>query len=282
VTALSDDALRQLIRSDPDAGWRAFIDHYTPLLVGLLRKAGLSDRDEVMDVYVLICEQLSANGCERLKSHDTSRGRTGAWLGAVTRNAVIDWIRSKKGRRRLFQSVKDLPRFDQRVFELYYWDERTLAEMAEILAQETGAAPDIAAVAEAMERVQQVLTERHRADLLALAVRSKAAVAIDDTDEADRVADPQADPETSARAAQLNAGLETALSKLPAEDAAIVRLKFVEGLGRTDIERAIGVALTPKRLQEVLDRLRAILAGHGVDRADVGLSPFVSLDRTAQ
>ena len=146
MTALSDDALRQLIRSNPDAGWRAFIDQYTPLLVGLLRRAGLDDRDEVMDVYVLICEQLSAEGCERLKSHDGARGSIGGWLAVVARNAVVDWIRSRKGRRRLFHAVKGLSRMDQRVFELYYWDERTLTEMSEILSQETGTAAVIARI----------------------------------------------------------------------------------------------------------------------------------------
>ena len=281
VPPLSDDDLRQAIRNDPDAGWRAFIDQYTPLLIGLLRKAGLVDRDEVMDVYVLICEQLSADRCQRLRTYDSSRGRIGGWLSVVARNAVIDWIRSRKGRRRLFHAVKDLPRFDQRVFELYYWDERTLTEMAEMLSQETGTAADVSAVAEAMERVQRALTERHRADLLALAVRSKPAVPIDDTDATDRVPDPHADPEMSARLAQLNTGLESALSRLPAEDAAIVRLKYIEGLPTGDIERAIGVTLSPRRIQELLSRLRAMLTAHGIDKRDVGLSPMLTLDRKA-
>src|SRR5437588_525559 len=272
-------ALRQLIRSNPDAGWRAFIDQYTPLLVGLLRRAGLDDRDEVMDVYVLICEQLSAEGCERLKSHDGARGSIGGWLAVVARNAVVDWIRSRKGRRRLFHAVKGLSRMDQRVFELYYWDERTLTEMSEILSQETGTAADVAAVADSMERVQQALNVRHRADLLALAVRSKAAVAIDETDAADRVPDARANPEMSARVAQLNDGLETALSRLPAEDAAIVRLKYVEGLATSDIERAIGVSLTSKRVQDVLARLRETLAACGIDRADLALGSQLSFDR---
>ena len=83
----------------------------------------------------------------------------------------------------------------------------------------------------------------------------------------------------SARVAQLNDGLETALSRLPAEDAAIVRLKYVEGLATSDIERAIGVSLTSKRVQDVLARLRETLAACGIDRADLALGSQLSFDR---
>jgi DNA-directed RNA polymerase specialized sigma24 family protein len=280
VTSLPDNELRALLRENPEAGWRAFIEQYTPHLIGLIRRAGLHDRDEVMDVYVSICEHLSANRCERLKSHD-ARAPIGGWLAAVARNAVCDWIRSQKGRRRLFHAVQDLQRFDQRVFELFYWDERSLIEISELVAQETCAAADLAGVAEAMERVQQALNTRHRAELLALAVRSKPPLAIDETDAADRVPDARIDPETSVRAAQLNALLEAALARIPAEDAAIVRLKYVEGLAHSDIERGLGLTLSPRRLQDVLSRLRTTLAALGVGRDDVKLGPLVSLDRNA-
>src|ERR671937_203885 len=103
----------------------------------------------------------------------------------MARHAVVDWVRSRKGRRRLFQ-------------------------------------------------------------------------AIDDTDAPDRVRDPRADPETSLQAAQLNERFEAAVRRLPPEDAAIVRLKYVEGLTNATIERALGITgLGTRRLQEILARLRA-------------------------
>lgn len=236
MTGLSDDALRALLRKDANAGWRAFIDQYTPLLIGLIRRAGLSDRDEVMEVYVLVCEKLSERGFERLRSQH-ARGSIGSWLAVVARNSVVDWVRSRKGRRRLFHAVRALPPSDQRVFEMYYWDERSPCEIAE---------------------------------LLALAVRSKPAVALDDTDVGERAPAPDLDPETSARIAQLNARLEAALRRLPAEDAAIVRLKYIEGLSAGGVELALGLrGLTSARLREILARLRSALADLGVDAADV-------------
>ncbi|HEY6842938.1 MAG TPA: hypothetical protein VI391_02135 [Thermoanaerobaculia bacterium] len=246
MAALSDDALRALFRSDPDAGWRAFIDQYTPLVVGLIRRAGLTDRDETMEVYVLICERLTERRFERLRSQDAARGSIGGWLAVVARHAVVDWIRSRKGRRRIFQSVQKLSEPDQRVFEFYYWDERSPSEIAELQRS------DLASVFDALERIHAVLSERHRAELMSLAFRSKAPLPIDETDAADRIADPAPDPESNAR-------FESALRTLPAEDAAIVRLKYIEGLTNADIERAIGVAVTPARTNSILSRLRSVL-----------------------
>ncbi len=254
---LTDDALRNLLRTDPQAGWRAFIDQYTPLLVGLIRRAGVDDRDETMEVYILICERLSANGFERLKSQEAGRGSLGGWLSVVTRNAAVDWIRSRKGRRRLFHAIRDLAAFDQRVFELYYWDERTPSEIAEILALELKERSNLFRVLDALERIQTTLTDRHRAELVSLTFRSKPPVPLEESDAAETVADPGVDPETALRASQLSVRFENALGRLPAADAAIVRLKYGEGLTNADIELATGLTgVTAGRLQNILGRLR--------------------------
>ncbi len=281
MTPLSDDELRGRLRTDPDSGWRAFIDQYTPLIVGLIRRAGVVDRDEVMEVYVLLCEQLSARGFERLRRQDAARGSIGGWLAVVARHAVVDWVRSRRGRRRLFQAVDDLPAADQRIFELFHWHNRTPSEIAEMLPLETGAPHDLGSVLDALARIDARLTQRHRADLLALAARAATAVPIDDADVADRLSDPQADPELTARISDLNARLDTALARLPPEDAAIVRLKFIEGLTNRGIERAIGIsALTTARVQDILSRLRALLLELGVEPGDVAHADRLSLDRS--
>jgi len=282
VPAGSDEALLRLIREDAAAGWRAFIDRYTPLIVAGIRRAGLVDRDEMMEVYVLVCEQLSADGCARLRSQDVTRGSLGGWLTVVARHAVVDWVRSRKGRRRLFQAVQDLSPLDQRVFELYYWDERTPSEIAELRAADTGGRADLPAVFDALERVQGALTARHRAELLALAVRSKAPAPLEESDAAQRAIDPSRSPEAVIHAAQLRSRLEAALAQLAPEDAAIVRLKYIEGLTTGAIERALGIGgLGPRQLQEILARLRAALEELGVDAGDLSFVRQAPADRSA-
>jgi DNA-directed RNA polymerase specialized sigma24 family protein len=256
VAPLSDDALRDLLRSEPARGWRSFVDQYTPLILGLIRRAGVHDRDEMMEVYVLLCEQLSARNFERLTTQSVARGSLGGWLAVVARHAVVDWVRSQKGRRRLFQAVQELPAFERRIFELYYWDERAPGEIAEALAVETGGDPDIARVFAALDAINGVLTERHRGELLAMAARGRTPAPLEE-EIADRVPDRSPGVESSLRAREIASALDTALARLPAEDAAIVRLKYVEGLSTPDVERALGIrGVTRARLDRILATLR--------------------------
>ena len=260
MAPLSDDALRDLLRTDPARGWRSFVDQYTPLILGLLRRAGLHDRDEMMEVYVLLCEQLSADGYDRLRRQDASRGSLGGWLAVVARHAVVDWVRSHKGRRRLFQSVQALSAFDRRVFELYYWDERGPGEIAETIAVESGGDADLAPVFEALDRIHGVLTQRHRAELLGMAARGATPAPLEDAG-AERVPDPSPGPDALFGARTRQAALDAALARLPAEDAAIVRLKYVEGLSTAEVERALGIrGVTRARLDGILAALRQTLA----------------------
>jgi len=267
---LSETALRNLFRQDAVAGWRAFVDQYTPLMLGLIRRAGLSDRDEVMDVYLMVCARLSEDGCARLKAQDAARGSLGGYLAVACRHAVVDWVRSRLGRRRFFKSVAALPEADQRVFELFYWERRTPSEMAEILRVERSAPVDLTDVLEALARVDAALTDRQRTELLAMCGRTTAPGSIEGGAAHDLAADALSDPARRAHVADMNARLEAALRQLPSEEAAIVRLKFVEGLSDGDIARALALDTPPSaRIQGILARLQATLAAAGVRAADV-------------
>ena len=276
MAGVSDEELRTLIRSDPRRAWRTFIDQYTPMMLGLIRRAGVDDRDEMMDVYVLVCERLSERGFQRLRTQDAARGSIGGWLAVIIRHAAVDWIRSKKGRRRLFQAVKDLAPFDQRVFELFYWDERAPAEIAELLSIETKRRAVVGDVLEALARIDARLTDRHRSELISLAIRSKEPLAIDDSSAASLPASGL-DPEGVARSREIHEHFEAALRLLPAEDAAIVRMKFVEGLATSDVEFALGTKIPMRRIDEIIARLRAVLRERGVDERDAPLAEGITL-----
>ena len=68
---ISEDRLRLLLAEDPARGWQAFIDTYTPALLGMIERAGIGDRDEAMEIYVRACERLAANDCAALRRRDT-------------------------------------------------------------------------------------------------------------------------------------------------------------------------------------------------------------------
>ena len=258
---MDDHELRLLLAEDTRRGWRAFIDQYTPTLLGLIHRAGVTERDEAMDVYVRACERLSADDCARLRRHDPAKGPLRSWLAVVVRHAVVDWIRSRAGRRRLFGTIRGLGAFDRRVFELFYWEGLMPTDIAARLA---ASEPDLPAVFDSLSRIEAQLTLRHRADLMSLAARSQQSISLDASDEAAELPVPSADvdPETRARIRELQQRLETALARLPAEEAAIVRLRFCEGLGIRDVQRALRLSsLSEARIADILVRLRSMMSG---------------------
>ena len=275
-------AVHAALARDAAEGWRAFIERYTDTLLALIERAGIQERDEAMDVYTRVCDHLAEDGCARLRRHDPSKGALGAWLSVVVRNVAIDRVRSRTGRRRLFKAVRALAPFDHRVFALHFWDGRRPAEVAEVLRMETQGEVGLADVLEALERIHAVLERRQRAELLSLASGLRSPMSLHD-EEGRLAVDPvstSATPEQSALAAELNAAFAAALAALPAEDAAIVRLRFVQGCSLAKIRRALHLAsLGEERMAAILARIRAALrgeahaAGTGADLTFLSVEP---------
>jgi RNA polymerase sigma factor (sigma-70 family) len=258
---LTDGELRTLLVQDPARGWRAFIDQYTPLLLALIERAGIQDREEAMEIYVLACERLAADDCARLRKHDPGRGALGAWLSVLVRNVLVDWVRSRAGRRRLFKSIKELAPLEQRVFELFYWENRQPTEMVELLT--SFGSPSLVDVLTALDRVQAALTQRQRAELLAMAARVARPVSLDVTgDETDRpyeVADSAATPEEQVQERELHNLINRAFAALPSVEAAILRLKYMEGLSLRQIRQALHLdQLTEQHVQDIFQRFKAV------------------------
>jgi DNA-directed RNA polymerase specialized sigma24 family protein len=263
ATPVSDEQIGVLLASDPERGWTAFIESHTPTLLALIERAGVVDRDEAMEVYTRVCTRLADNRYASLRRRDPAAGSLAGWLAVVVRRAVVDYVRSQIGRRRMFGAVRDLDRRHQRVFELYYWDRRPLAEVTEVLRAETGDDITLDGVLDRLETIDRALTDRHRAELLSLVARSRAPASLDGADDESPALDPIAetpDPETALRIRETEARLRGALAALPAEDAAIVALKYGEGLTRTQIQRILRLPeLTEHRVRTIVAALRARL-----------------------
>lgn len=262
MSTTTDADIRDLLDRDPPAGWRAFVDRYTPVLLSLIERAGIRDYDEAMELYLMTCERLAAEQGARLRRHDPAKGPMGAWLGAVVRHVIVDWVRTRAGRRRLFQSVEALPPRERAVFELYYWNDRTPSEICEVLTMREGRKVTLPDVFAAMDAIDAALTDRHRRELLAMAVRSRAPSSLEaELESGLEVPDAAPDPERTLRASETAAVLETALASLPPEDAVIIRLKYVQGLSHRDIQRALHLdALPDSRVKAIVAKLRALLA----------------------
>jgi DNA-directed RNA polymerase specialized sigma24 family protein len=261
--SVPDEQIRELLARDADAGWRAFVDRYTPLLLALIERAGISDHDEAMDLYLRTCERLSADGCARLLRHDPEKGPWSAWLPAVVRNVMVDWIRSRAGRRRLFGVIETLTAREQQVFELYYWNGRTPSEICETLSSQEHGRVTLTQVFDALDAIERVLSVRHRRELLATTARSQGPLSLDAEmeDTGFDYRDPAAAADRTVRRRETIETLNRALGSLDPEDAAIVRLKYIHGLSTRDVQRALHLdRLTDERVRSVGARLRALLA----------------------
>jgi DNA-directed RNA polymerase specialized sigma24 family protein len=216
-----------------------------------------------MEVYVRACERLAENHCAALRRRDPLVGSLTGWLAVIVRRAAVDWVRSRIGRRRIFASVRELDRFHQRLFELFYWQGRRPTEVAELLQMEMTHDVTLNRVFDALERIDQTLSARQRSELVSLAARSRAAVPLEG-DEDEPAVDPPAetlDPEAHLRAQEREQQLARALATLPAEDAVIVSLKFVEGLTRAQIQRFLRLPeLTEHRVRTIVATLRERLS----------------------
>jgi RNA polymerase sigma factor (sigma-70 family) len=251
---VSDEQIGALLAADSERGWTAFIESHTSTLLALIERAGVRDGDEAMEVYTRVCARLAADRCAALRTRDPAAGSLAGWLAVVVRRAAVDYVRSEIGRRRMFGAVRDLHRTHQRVFELYYWDRRPLAEVTEVLRVETR--EDVT--------LDRVLTDRHRAELLSLAARTRPPVPLDGGGGERPAIDPAADtpdPETALRVRETEARLHAVLATLPPDDAAIVTLKYGEGLTRSQIQRVLRLPeLTEHRVRTIVATLRARLA----------------------
>lgn len=263
MAARSDQDLHALLVADPGQGWRAFVDDQTATLVALIERAGLRDEDEAMEVYTLVCERLAEDDCARLRRWDPSHGRLSSWLAVVVRRVLVDWVRSRAGRRRLFGALQSLAPIEQQVFQLYYWNERTPREIAEELTTSSGRAVTLVDVLRALDAVHHVLDARHYSELVSLTARSRPPVSLDAEIEEGRLDPPDssamADADLEGRERDL--AIERALTALPPEDAAIVRLHYFQGLSLAAVQRALHLPqLSRDRVRAIIDALRLRLA----------------------
>jgi DNA-directed RNA polymerase specialized sigma24 family protein len=262
MSGLSDRELRERIIQDPEAGWRAFVDQYTPRLLQLIEMCGVRDRDDVMDLYVHVCERLAADDCARLRKHDPGKGSLGAWLNTVVRRMLVDWVRSNVGRKRLFGSIRALSAIDQQVFELYYWRRQPPSAIADLVAGAGGRGIGLAAVFASLERVERALTERQRVDLMTMTARASAALPLVDED-GEPLADVMSetpDPEAALLTATRDRSLTDALQALAAEDRVIISMRYLDGLTLPEIRRALHLdSLSADRVSAIMAALRQVL-----------------------
>ncbi len=262
--------------------WKPFLKRHSPFILSCIRRFA-RDYDERMEIYVHVCRRLQADDCRRIRQF-RGRGAGGnckfsTWLAAVTFNMAREWIRSTRGRKRMFRAVRDLDRIDRLIFRYYFWEGYGVSEIASCLRTKHFEVLSTAQVMDRLAAAERRLSSDHRWRLLTGLLRSSPPMSIDRPralvreDVPFELPDDRSDPEAHANRAVAQAALQSLLESLPEQERLALQLKFGRGLSARAVAQALGVR-NYKRIYEIqgraLGRLAAGLKEQGVDLEDFG------------
>jgi RNA polymerase sigma factor (sigma-70 family) len=98
------DSLLTASPPERERAWQAFVAAYSRLLLHVARSFG-RDRDETMDAYAFILQELRAQDSARLRGFSRDgRSKFSTWLVVVARRLCLDFRRQQYGRPREVQS----------------------------------------------------------------------------------------------------------------------------------------------------------------------------------
>ena len=242
--------------------WAEFLQSYAPLIFQVVRLSA-QDADAAADCFLFVCEQLSRKRFRRLRRFQPSGPASFAtWLRTVVRRLYLDWHRKEFGRERIFQSLRSLSVLEQEIFRRMFEQGMRVdetfhqlhARFPKLTREQVGAS---------VERIQRLLTPRQ---LFLLGVRRPKLEPLEATEEGwpqQQLADPGPDPESLAALEEQRTALARALSRLPAPDRWLIRLRFEGELTLEEVARLTksGDAQTAdRRIRKILARLREEMA----------------------
>jgi RNA polymerase sigma factor (sigma-70 family) len=221
--------LHRLSSTDAGVAWVEFLELYAPLIMSTASQFEY-EQDRINDCFLYVCEQLNDAGFRRLLKFDTAgRARFRTWLGSVVFNLCVDWHRREYGRATLLPAISALPAFDQSVYRMVVEQGMDKETCFQSLRADF---PDLTRelIARAVARVWALLTPRQRWQISVRNRGRKQARASSSQEYFEWLPDPAMGPDAVAEQRQAFESLQDAMSRLPAEQRLLLRLRFQEGL----------------------------------------------------
>ena len=270
--------------------WKPFLSHYSPFILSCIRRFA-ADYDERMEIYVHVCKRLAADDCRRIRQYrgtgDSGTCRFSTWLAAVTYNLAREWIRSAKGRRRMFRAVCDMDRVDRLIFRYYFWDGYTIGQIAALLQANENLQCRPPQVLDRLGAIELKLTKDHRWRLVTSLLRSVTPLSLDQPrsfvrgDAPFELPDRRLDPERGVEHERAARMLRELIRELPNDERRALQLRFGQGLSARTVARALGLR-NYKRVYEIqgraLAKLEFGLRDCGMELSDFVAGPVGSLD----
>jgi RNA polymerase sigma factor (sigma-70 family) len=259
-------AMTERIRSGDVASWHAFLEQFSRLILAALRQnMYTADDDDIHTVYVELLEVLYDSGF----SSYNGKSSLSTWLTLITRSRALDWVRKKKGRRRLPEGHKKLDEFEQQIFRLFYIEGVSFAALLPALNWEKDerSVDDVAA---AIGHIEEVVDPRY---LKRRHYEQHARIAGADTGrelefliharDAYRRATAAAPPDAGLLEEEkrdLLERVEELKSRLSDEERTIIDMKFGEGLTAKEIAERLEME-GPRRVYTVIERVLRRMQG---------------------
>lgn len=245
-----------------EVAWDLFIDRYRRLIFAAIRRY-TTDPDDVMDVFVRVCEELRENDCGRLRRYaaqsDAAR-KFSTWLYAVIHNITIDWVRQRDGRPRLSAVASTLAPLQQRLFDYVFIQQRSHVEAYELLKSRDGVVLTFSEFLKELRDTYRVAGSSKRGRL----VLELAATPPEPPTQAF-----EADP---AMLVERHAVLSDAMQTLSDEDRVAVQLYVMEGIPADQVAQALGLPdakAVYNRVYRALANLRKRLERIGISAGDL-------------
>jgi len=221
--------LHRLSSVDAGPAWVEFLDRYGQLIMNTASQFDY-EQDRVDECFIFICEKLIDNGFRRLLNFNTrGSAKFQTWLSTVVFNLCVDWHRKEFGRAVMLPAISALPAFDQAVYRLVIEQQMSKEESYQTLRADF---PDLTRelVSAALGRIHSLLTPRQRwqASVRSRARRKHGTDSVQGR--VDRLPHTGSDPESLAHMEQNLESLQNAISRLPANQRLLLRLRFQEGL----------------------------------------------------
>lgn len=254
-----------LLRNEQPEGWTLFLEQYSQTILRTIHRFSF-DYDEIMEIYVYACEKLAENDFFRVKQFRgvglSGKATFNTWLVSTTINFCRAWVRQKKGRRRLFEAIKNLAELDQKVFDLYYWQNFSENEIIEILNLKHDFRLTPIDVHQSIQRINQALTEKNKWKIVSNLLRNYPTLSLEKLIEEqgdsfinNREYEWNENPEFSFEKKDTESILNKAFQQLTQEERDLLRLRFQKELSA----REIGEILKIEKYKKVYSKIDSAL-----------------------
>ncbi len=230
-----------------------------------------------MDMYAHVCARLRAGECRRLRQF-RGLGAAGTckfttWLATVTLNLCREWIRSERGRRRLYRSIERLSAKHALVFKHRYWHGFTSSQILELI-RPLGYARSLEEVERTVAEIENNLSSDHRWRMLARTSKGNPGAHLSEDESIGKRCQPSAphSVEAALHREHILTQLRACVAKLPAETRQVLNLRYREGLTARSVARRLKIK-PYKRVYEIQTRglrfVRGELEATGITLQDV-------------